>query len=60
MSASPAPDEPPPPEVPKSSLARLFKNASIYGAGQFVTTIIGFVTGPILSYLLTRADFASR
>lgn len=41
----------------KPSLSRLFTNATVYGIGQFFSNLIGLVTGPILSYLLTRADF---
>lgn len=39
------------------SLGRLFKNASIYGLGQALGSILTFFTDPILSHLLTRADF---
>lgn len=39
------------------SLRRLFGNASIYGIGQFLVSVISLITDPVLSYLLTRADF---
>jgi len=42
---------------PRSSIRRLFKNASIYGAGSFTASLIGLTIDPILSYHLTRADF---
>ena len=57
MSNSPGAEVEAAPEIPKPSLLRLFNNATVYGVGQVVTSIIGFVTSPILSYLLTRADF---
>jgi O-antigen/teichoic acid export membrane protein len=40
-----------------SSVSRLFKNATIYGFGQLVVSLITFAADPVLSYLLTRADF---
>jgi len=40
-----------------SSVGRLFKNATIYGIGQFIVSVISFASDPILSYLLSRADF---
>ncbi|MRG93436.1 lipopolysaccharide biosynthesis protein [Polyangium spumosum] len=40
-----------------SSITRLFRNASIYGFGQLVVSLISFGADPLLSYLLTRADF---
>ena len=43
--------------VPKPSVGRLFKNASIYGVAQTLVSLITFVTDPLLSYMLTRADF---
>lgn len=45
------------PAVPKPSLLRLFNNATVYGVGQLVTSVIGAITSPVLSHLLTRADF---
>lgn len=39
------------------SLGRLFKNASVYGLGQALGSLISFFTDPILSHLLSRADF---
>lgn len=56
-SASASPPKAPEPELPKPSLARLFKNAGRYGVGQFITSVIGFITGPVLSHYLSRADF---
>ncbi|MBK9264067.1 MAG: oligosaccharide flippase family protein [Polyangiaceae bacterium] len=43
--------------VPASSIRRLFKNASIYAIGHTLLSILSFVTDPILSHLLTVADF---
>ncbi len=40
-----------------SSASRLFRNATIYGLGQLVVSIISFASDPLLSHLLTRADF---
>jgi hypothetical protein len=57
MSAAPGAEAQAAPEVPKPSLLRLFNNATVYGVGQVVTSVIGFITSPIMSYLLTRADF---
>ena len=42
---------------PGSSITRLFRNATIYGVGQLVISIISFAADPLLSHLLTRADF---
>ncbi len=40
-----------------SSLQRLFRNASLYGAGTLLVSLIGMVMDPVLSYRLNRADF---
>lgn len=45
------------PPAEKPSLKRLFGNATIYGVGQFLVSVIGMIADPLLSYLLTRADF---
>ncbi|MDI3286256.1 oligosaccharide flippase family protein [Polyangium sp. 15x6] len=41
----------------RSSVSRLFRNATIYGVGQLAVSLISFAADPLLSYLLTRADF---
>jgi len=43
--------------VPTTSISRLFKNASIYAAAQSLLSVLSLVTDPILSHLLTVADF---
>lgn len=59
-------EAPKPPETPEkeasagpqgASVGRLFKNATTYAVGQAIVSVLSFVTDPILSYLLTLADF---
>lgn len=45
------------PAAPAPSINRLFKNATIYGVGQIAVSIVSFFTDPLLSRLLTLADF---
>ncbi|UQA58064.1 lipopolysaccharide biosynthesis protein [Polyangium aurulentum] len=42
---------------PAPSIKRLFANATIYGVGQTLASLLTLATDPLLSYLLTRADF---
>lgn len=54
QAANAAPSEPPP---LASNIGRLLRNASIYGGGSLIMSIIAIGMDPILSYRLTRADF---
>lgn len=47
----------PKPKDETLSIGRLFKNASFYSIGQVLSAVLGFVTDPILSHILTRADY---
>lgn len=61
MTSNQSPDTPqasgPSKTEPTTSLTRLFKNSTLYAAAQSLLSVLSFVTDPILSHLLTVADF---